>query len=122
MTVDLFRSRAALEAEIWTFRQKINVLRRTAPTKHAFCAVERMIFVDLYRLFSKICDALAIVKPDTIVRWHRPGSDPTAARNTRANLPCRPQPIPEQVMAHQFGECPRPLPFAVATDLRHRDL
>jgi hypothetical protein len=28
--VDLFRSRAALEAEIWTLRQQINVLRRTA--------------------------------------------------------------------------------------------
>src|ERR1700688_4614822 len=31
--VDLFRSRAALEAEIWTLRQQINVLRRTAPRK-----------------------------------------------------------------------------------------
>lgn len=33
-----------------------------------------------------------------------------------------PEPVAEQVMAHQFGECPRPLPFAVATDLRHRNL
>jgi hypothetical protein len=32
-----------------------------------------MIFAGLYRLFPKICDALAIVKPDTIVRWHRAG-------------------------------------------------
>src|SRR5258705_6850144 len=32
-----------------------------------------MIFVGLYRLFPKICDALAIVKPDTLVRWHRAG-------------------------------------------------
>src|SRR5258707_1302343 len=32
-----------------------------------------MIFVGLYRLFPKICDALAIVKPDTVVRWHRAG-------------------------------------------------
>jgi hypothetical protein len=24
-------------------------------------------------LFPKICDALAIVKPDTIVGWHRAG-------------------------------------------------
>src|SRR5258708_20048151 len=62
-----------LEAEIWTLRQQINVLRRTAPKKLSFCAVDRMIFVGLYRLFPKVCDALAIVKPETIVRWHRAG-------------------------------------------------
>ena len=73
MVVDLIRSRAMLEAEIWTLRQQINVLRRTAPKKLSFCPVDRMIFVGLYRLFPKICDALSIVKPDTLVRWHRAG-------------------------------------------------
>ncbi len=71
MVVDLIRSRAALEAEIWTLRQKINVLRRTAPKKFVFTAIDRLIFAGLCRLFPKICDALAIVRPDTIVRWHR---------------------------------------------------
>ena len=73
MVVDLFRSRATLEAEIWTLRQQINVLRRTAPTKHAFSAIDRLIFVGLYWLFPKVRDALAIVKPETVVRWHRAG-------------------------------------------------
>src|SRR5450432_2823968 len=73
MVVDLIRSRVMLEVEIWTLRQQINVLRRTVPKKLSFCAVDRMIFVGLYRMFPKICDALAIVKPDTIVRWHRAG-------------------------------------------------
>jgi transposase InsO family protein len=73
MVVDLIRSRAALEAEIWTLRQQINILRRTVPKKFVFSAIDRLIFVGLYRLFPKICDALAIVKPDTIVRWHRAG-------------------------------------------------
>ena len=73
MVVDLIRSRVMLEAEIWTLRQQINVLRRTAPKRLSFCAVDRMIFVGLYRLCPKICDALAIVKPDTLVRWHRAG-------------------------------------------------
>jgi len=67
--VDLIRSRAALEAEIWTLRQQINVLRRTAPKKLSFSAIDRLVFVGLYRLFPKVCDALAILKPDTIVRW-----------------------------------------------------
>jgi len=69
--VDLFRSRAALEAEIWTLRQQINVLRRTAPKRLSFSVFDHLVFVGLYRSFPKICDALAIVKPNTIVRWHR---------------------------------------------------
>src|ERR1700686_5247912 len=59
--VDLFRSRAALEAEIWTLRQQINVLRRTAPKRLSFSVFDRLVFVGLYRS-AKICDALAIVK------------------------------------------------------------
>src|SRR6202140_5424831 len=73
MIVDLFRSRATLEAEVWTLRQQINGLRRTTPKKLSFSAIDRLIFVGLYRLFPRVCDALAIVKPDTIVRWHRAG-------------------------------------------------
>ena len=71
--VDLFRSRAAIEAECWALRQQINVLRRGAQKKRSFNAIDRLIFVCLYRLFPGICDALVIVKPDTIVRWHRAG-------------------------------------------------
>src|SRR5450631_4274025 len=70
---DLLRPRATLEAEIWTLRQQINVLRRAAPKKLSFSTIDRLIFVGLCRLFPRVCDALAIVKPDTIVRWHRAG-------------------------------------------------
>jgi hypothetical protein len=73
MVVDLVRSRVALGAEILTLRQQINVPRRTAPEKPSFGAIDRLVFVGLYRLFPKVCDALAIVKPDTVVRWHRAG-------------------------------------------------
>jgi hypothetical protein len=73
MVVDLFRSRAALEAEIWMLRQQINVLRRTAPKKQTFSAIDRLIFVCLYRLLPGVRDALAIVKPETVVKWHRAG-------------------------------------------------
>ena len=72
MVADLFRSRAALEAEIWMLRQQINVLRRTARKKQTFRSIDRLIFVCLYRLPS-VRDALAIVKPETVVKWHRAG-------------------------------------------------
>src|SRR2546429_1408360 len=71
--VDLMRARATLEAEIWVLRQQINVLRRGASRRQFFSIFDRLIFGGLYRLFPKACDALAIVKPDTIIRWHRAG-------------------------------------------------
>src|ERR1700756_1460966 len=71
IVVDLFRSRTALEVQIWMLRQQINVLRRTAPKKQTFSAVDRLIFVCLYRLLSGVRDALAIVRPETVVKWHR---------------------------------------------------
>src|SRR5258707_4912971 len=71
--VDLMRARATLEAEIWVLRQQINVLRRAVPGRQSFGIFDRLIFVGLYRLFPKACDALVIVKPDTIIRWHRAG-------------------------------------------------
>src|SRR5260221_1350464 len=73
MVVDLFRSWAALEAEILTLRQQMNVLWRTAPKKQTFSSIDRLIFVCLYRLRPGVRDALAIVKPETVVKWHRAG-------------------------------------------------
>jgi hypothetical protein len=55
---DLFRSRAAIEAEILTLRQQIIVLRRTAPKKQSLGAIDRLVFVGLYRLFPRVLDAL----------------------------------------------------------------
>src|SRR6476660_7188505 len=71
--VDLIRSRAALEAEIWTLRQQINVLRRAAPKKQTFSAIDRLIFVCLSGLGPGVGNALAIVKPEAVVKWHRAG-------------------------------------------------
>src|ERR1700756_140397 len=68
MVVDLFRSWAALEAEILTLREQINVLRRTAPKKQTFSSIDRLMFVCLYRLRPGVRDALAIVKPETVVK------------------------------------------------------
>ena len=51
--VDLFRSRAALEAEIWTLRQQINVLPRTAPERLSFSVFDHLVFVGVYRFFQR---------------------------------------------------------------------
>ena len=63
----LLRSRSALAAENLVLRQQINVLRRTAPRRLSFNCLDRFIFVGLYRLFPEFREALAIVKPDTVI-------------------------------------------------------
>jgi hypothetical protein len=69
----LFRSRAALEAEILVLRHQLNVLRRKSPKRLAFGNVDRLVFAGLYRLAPEVLDALKILKPQTVIRWHRAG-------------------------------------------------
>ena len=73
MVIDLFRSRAALEVEIVLLRQQINVLRRTNPKRLPFVSIDRLILGGVCRLFPEMFDALAIVRPETVIRWHRAG-------------------------------------------------
>src|SRR6266542_3404977 len=43
------------------------------PKRFAFSTFDRLAFVGLYRLVPGIVDALAIVRPETVIRWHRAG-------------------------------------------------
>ena len=69
----LFRSRVSLEAEILILRHQLNIQRRHLPKRLTFSAMDRLIFVGLYRLVPNTIKALTIVKPDTVIRWHRAG-------------------------------------------------
>ncbi len=69
----LFRSRARLEAEILVLRHQLNVLRRKAPKRVAFGSIDRLVFAGLYRLAPGMLEALKILKPETVIRWHRAG-------------------------------------------------
>jgi hypothetical protein len=71
--IGLFRSRAALEAEIVMLRYQLNVLRRKAPKRLVFSNLDRLVFASLYRLAPGILNTLVIVKPETVIRWHRAG-------------------------------------------------
>ena len=71
--IGLFRSRASLEAEILALRHQLNVLRRSSPKRPAFNNFDRLIFASLYRIAPRVVNALAIVEPETVIRWHRAG-------------------------------------------------
>src|SRR3979490_2297998 len=69
--IGLIRSRASLQAEILTLRHQLNVLRRNSPQRLAFTSIDRLVFAGLYRLAPGVLDALKIVRPETVIRWHR---------------------------------------------------
>src|SRR3981189_1595337 len=71
--VGLFQSRVSLEAEILALRHQLNVLRRKSPKKLTFTSMDRLVFAGLYRLTPGMLDALKIVRPETVIRWHRTG-------------------------------------------------
>ncbi len=71
--VGAFRSRVSLEAENTILRHQLNVLRRQSPKRPTFGMLDRLIFAGLYRLAPKVLGALAIVKPETVIKWHRAG-------------------------------------------------
>jgi hypothetical protein len=71
--IGLFRPRAALEAEILVLRHQLNVLRRKSPKRLAVGNVDRLVFTALYRVAPGVLDALKILKPQTVIRWHRAG-------------------------------------------------
>ncbi len=71
--IGLFRSRASLQAEILMLRHQLNVLRCKSPQRRTFTSIDRLVFAGLYRLAPGVLDALKIVRPETVIRWHRAG-------------------------------------------------
>src|ERR1700730_5334501 len=67
----LFRSRASLAAEILVLRHQINILRRHSPKRQTFSAMDRLIFAGLYQLAPTVLNALAVLKPDTVITRYR---------------------------------------------------
>ena len=67
------RSRARLEAENLVLRQQVIVLSRKSRSRVWLRNIDRLIFVWLYRLFPSILNAITLVKPETVIGWHRRG-------------------------------------------------
>jgi hypothetical protein len=68
-----FKSKLRLEAENAVLRQKLNVLRRKLHGRVRLTNHDRWFFIRLYRWFPSILKVLTIIRPETLVRWHRAG-------------------------------------------------
>ena len=68
-----FKSRSRLEAENAALRHQLIVLRRKVQGRVVLTNNDRWFLVQLYRWFPSILQVLTIVRPETLVRWHRAG-------------------------------------------------
>ena len=68
-----FRSKSRLEAENAALRHQLIVLRRKVRGRVQLTNSDRLFFMQLYRWFPSVLKAITIVRPETLVRWHRAG-------------------------------------------------
>jgi transposase InsO family protein len=68
-----FKSRLRLEAENAALRHQLMVLRRRLQGRIRLTNHDRWFLIQLYRWFPSILSVLTIVRPETLVRWHRAG-------------------------------------------------
>jgi transposase InsO family protein len=68
-----FRSRASLELKLIVLQHQLAVLRRQRPGRPQLSSLDRLLWVWLYRIWPQVIDAMVLVKPATVVQWHRKG-------------------------------------------------
>jgi hypothetical protein len=68
-----FRSHASLELELVALRHQVTVLRRQRPGQLRLFSSDRLLWVWLYRVWPQVLNAMVLVKPATVVQWHRKG-------------------------------------------------
>ena len=71
---DCFRTRAVLQAEIIALRHQLLVLHRSNRGRRIHLKfLDRLLWVWLSQLWTGWRSALIIVKPETVIAWHRKG-------------------------------------------------
>src|SRR5260370_42566225 len=68
-----FKSKSRLEAENAALRHQLIVLQRRVSGRVQLTNGDPLFLVMLYRWFPSVLRAIAIVRPETLVRWHRAG-------------------------------------------------
>src|SRR5437762_1408185 len=68
-----FKSKSRLEAENAALRHQLIVLRRKVRGRVRLTNGDRWFLIQLYRWFPSVLKAITIIRPETLVRWHRAG-------------------------------------------------
>lgn len=69
----LIRSRAAVHLEVLALRHQLHVLQRSQPRRLRLTRADRWLWAWLSRAWGDWRTAVVIVKPETVVAWHRQG-------------------------------------------------
>jgi putative transposase len=85
-----FRTRLALQTEILALRHQIIVLKRSVSSRPKLRAWDRLLWIWLLRLWPEWRSALIIVKPGTVIAWHRKGIRSFWSWKSRRGLSGRP--------------------------------
>ena len=67
------RSRAVVQLEVLALRHQIHVLERSRSPRVGLSRADRLLWVWLSRVWNEWRGALVIVKPETVITWHRRG-------------------------------------------------
>ena len=73
LLISPLKSTSRPEAENAALRQQLVVLQRKVRGRIQFVIGDRLFFILLYRLFPSVLKVMTIVRPETVVRWHRAG-------------------------------------------------
>ena len=90
----IFKTKSGLVMENLALRQQLAVMKRSIP-RPKIRTRDRLFWVLLCRFWAKWKDTLIIVKPDTVVRWHRKGFKLFWRWKSRPKRPGRPAVSPE---------------------------
>src|SRR6266480_3857007 len=71
--VSPFKSTSRLEAENAALRHQVVMLRRIVHRRVRLTNSDRIFFIQLYRWFPSVLKVIAVIRPETLVRWHRAG-------------------------------------------------
>jgi hypothetical protein len=68
-----FKSKLRLQAENAVLRHQLIIVRRRLPGRVRLTNHDRWFLIQLYRWVPSILQVLTIVRPETLLRWHRAG-------------------------------------------------
>src|SRR6202030_4000327 len=71
--VSPFKSTSGLEAENAALRHQVVMLRRIVHRRVRLTNSDRIFFIPLYRWFLFVLKVITVIRPETLVRWHRAG-------------------------------------------------
>src|SRR5262245_53529757 len=68
-----FKSKSRLEAENAALRYQLIVLQRKVRGRIRLTNGDRLVFIQLYRWFPSVLKVITVIRPETLLRWHRAG-------------------------------------------------